>query len=290
MGKKKKKDKEEVKPWCFYCDRLFDNEATLIQHQKAKHFRCAECNRKLNTAQGLAVHSYQVHKVTVSSVPGAKPGREGMDIEVFGMAGVPPGLKPGGSYEPEPASKKAKVTEAAPVSLPAVGASAPGMYMAQPPLAPPMPFMAPSPAGQPMPYSTGYPPYGQPPPYPAYPNGPPSMGPPPFGPRPAMFMGGPPPPGMAMPPPYGGPRFPAPGPQMGMPPGAPLFPVADLQPVRPSSTPLFPIGGPAAEPALQTGSSSAQPLTDATLVWTDEDFSVEERRAQNPQYANHTAF
>jgi hypothetical protein len=63
MGKKKKK--EEIKPWCYYCDRVFTDEQTLVTHQKAKHFKCGECGRKLNTAQGLAVHSYQVHKVSV---------------------------------------------------------------------------------------------------------------------------------------------------------------------------------------------------------------------------------
>jgi hypothetical protein len=63
MGKKKKK--EEIKPWCYYCDRIFADEQTLVTHQKAKHFKCGECGRKLNTAQGLAVHSYQVHKVSV---------------------------------------------------------------------------------------------------------------------------------------------------------------------------------------------------------------------------------
>lgn len=63
MGKKKKK--EEFKPWCYYCDRVFADEQTLVTHQKAKHFRCSECGRKLSTAQGLAVHSYQVHKISI---------------------------------------------------------------------------------------------------------------------------------------------------------------------------------------------------------------------------------
>lgn len=35
MGRKKKKY-EEQKPWCFYCDREFDDEKILIQHQRAK--------------------------------------------------------------------------------------------------------------------------------------------------------------------------------------------------------------------------------------------------------------
>lgn len=66
MGRKKKKREEEQKPWCWYCDREFIDEPTLVQHQKGKHFKCADCNRKLNTAQGLCVHAYQVHKVTVT--------------------------------------------------------------------------------------------------------------------------------------------------------------------------------------------------------------------------------
>jgi hypothetical protein len=34
-----------------------------MQHQKAKHFKCRQCPRKLNTAGGLAVHVQQVHKL-----------------------------------------------------------------------------------------------------------------------------------------------------------------------------------------------------------------------------------
>ena len=35
----------------------------LMQHQKAKHFKCNLCPRRLNTAGGLAVHIQQVHKL-----------------------------------------------------------------------------------------------------------------------------------------------------------------------------------------------------------------------------------
>ena len=35
----------------------------LMQHQKAKHFKCNMCPRRLNTAGGLAVHIQQVHKL-----------------------------------------------------------------------------------------------------------------------------------------------------------------------------------------------------------------------------------
>lgn len=56
MGKKKRKfpDVEEVlaRPWCYYCERDFDDLKILISHQKAKHFKCERCGRRLNTAGG----------------------------------------------------------------------------------------------------------------------------------------------------------------------------------------------------------------------------------------------
>jgi hypothetical protein len=63
MGKKKaKRVEEEADVWCFYCDREFDDESILIQHQKAKHFKCHLCPRKLTTASGMVIHIHQVHK------------------------------------------------------------------------------------------------------------------------------------------------------------------------------------------------------------------------------------
>ena len=38
-------------------------KTVLMQHQKAKHFKCGMCPRRLNTAGGLAVHIQQVHKL-----------------------------------------------------------------------------------------------------------------------------------------------------------------------------------------------------------------------------------
>uniref|UniRef100_A0A8C8ZUF6 Zinc finger protein 207 n=1 Tax=Prolemur simus TaxID=1328070 RepID=A0A8C8ZUF6_PROSS len=55
MGRKKKK---QLKPW--YCNRDFDDEKILIQHQKAKHFKCHICHKKLYTGPGLAIHCMQV--------------------------------------------------------------------------------------------------------------------------------------------------------------------------------------------------------------------------------------
>ena len=57
MGRKKRKF---VKPWCWYCNREFEDEAVLIQHQKARHFKCHVCHKKLFTDPGLAIHMMQV--------------------------------------------------------------------------------------------------------------------------------------------------------------------------------------------------------------------------------------
>ncbi|CAL1300044.1 unnamed protein product [Larinioides sclopetarius] len=87
MGRKKKK--KPSKPWCWYCNREFDDEKILIQHQKAKHFKCHLCNRKLYTGPGLAIHCMQVHKQTIDNVPNALPTRNNIEIEIYGMEGIP---------------------------------------------------------------------------------------------------------------------------------------------------------------------------------------------------------
>ncbi|KAF8411293.1 hypothetical protein HHK36_003840 [Tetracentron sinense] len=91
MGKKKKKKKKRSsKVWCYYCDREFDDEKILVQHQKARHFKCLVCHKKLSTAGGMAIHVLQVHKEIITKVPNAKPDRESTEIEIFGMQGIPP--------------------------------------------------------------------------------------------------------------------------------------------------------------------------------------------------------
>lgn len=56
MGKKKRNhpDVDDIlsRPWCYYCERDFDDLKILINHQKAKHFKCEKCGRRLNTAGG----------------------------------------------------------------------------------------------------------------------------------------------------------------------------------------------------------------------------------------------
>ncbi|KAI4978366.1 hypothetical protein ZWY2020_014920 [Hordeum vulgare] len=86
MGKKKK---QVEKVFCYYCDREFDDEKILAQHQKAKHFKCHVCHKKLSTARGMAIHVLQVHKESVTKAPNAKPERDSTEIEIFGMQGIP---------------------------------------------------------------------------------------------------------------------------------------------------------------------------------------------------------
>ncbi|KAI9593281.1 hypothetical protein BDF19DRAFT_387620, partial [Syncephalis fuscata] len=88
MAKKKKKQ-AQAKPWCWYCEREFEDEKVLITHQRAKHFKCPQCNKKMNTVGGLVIHYTQVHKETLRSTPNAIKGRDSVEVEIFGMEGIP---------------------------------------------------------------------------------------------------------------------------------------------------------------------------------------------------------
>jgi len=111
MGRKKKK---QSKPWCWYCNREFDDEKILIQHQKAKHFKCHICHKKLYTGPGLSIHCMQVHKETIDKVPNSQPNRGNIEIEIYGMEGIPEAdLKAhennrGNDDDDEPGAKRAK--------------------------------------------------------------------------------------------------------------------------------------------------------------------------------------
>lgn len=86
MGRKKKKP---IKPWCWYCNREFDDDKILAQHQRAKHFKCPFCHKKLYSGPGLTVHCVQVHKEKIDKIPEALPNRNSVDIDIYGMQGVP---------------------------------------------------------------------------------------------------------------------------------------------------------------------------------------------------------
>jgi|UniRef100_A0A914PQN2 DNA-directed RNA polymerase subunit RPC12/RpoP len=118
MGRKKKR---AAKPWCWYCNREFEDEKILIQHQKAKHFKCPTCNKKLFTGPGLVIHCMQVHKETIDKIPAAIPGRDSTDVEVYGMEGIPD------TPTSPPASKQPKLSSIPVPSLPSMQAGMPSM-------------------------------------------------------------------------------------------------------------------------------------------------------------------
>ncbi|KAG9401245.1 hypothetical protein AC1031_010004 [Aphanomyces cochlioides] len=153
MGKKKKRDDGIDEPkiariYCYYCDRVFEDEKVLIMHQKARHFKCNYCNKKLSTAGGMVVHVAQVHHETILHVPNAKPGRESVDVEVYGMEGVP-GYSSAKSSIMEDPLKRMRVDGAAPMLYPPMMAPMPGypyQFPAPVPPRPPFPIgMAPPP-------------------------------------------------------------------------------------------------------------------------------------------------
>ncbi|KAI0748755.1 hypothetical protein C8Q80DRAFT_1319375 [Daedaleopsis nitida] len=268
----KKKNKQILRPWCWYCEREFEDEKVLMQHQKAKHFKCNLCPRRLNTAGGLAVHIQQVHKLEPDNLPrieNALPGRDGYEVEIFGMEGIPApdiadykrrkeielGLNPGSITQPQ--SKRPKV-ENRPFSedelkaqleahkalmgaseasaAPAIPDAASGAVFAAPsqtyalPPTPGIPTPVMSPPGVPPMMPPGAPPFMPGVPPPGFP------GQPPFH-LPGMPLppGMPPPPGFPPMPPFAG----SPPPGM-LPPGAPPFPPG----VRPPFPPPFMPGVP----------------------------------------------
>lgn len=64
MGRKSKRASDKpsddvIDMFCYYCDREFDDDNVLIEHQKARHFKCM-CGKRMATAQSLSVHMIQV--------------------------------------------------------------------------------------------------------------------------------------------------------------------------------------------------------------------------------------
>ena len=88
MGRKKKQI-VNLKPFCFYCDKEFNNELILHQHQKSRHFNCIKCKKRFSTAPALDTHYFHFHQEKLKNVPNAKRGRDTFDISIYGMDGVP---------------------------------------------------------------------------------------------------------------------------------------------------------------------------------------------------------
>lgn len=107
MGKKKAgKVAEVLKPFCFFCEREFEDERVLIQHQCTKHFRCTECVSnpgvtfshgkrsamgQCDSLHGLMCHMVKVHNKELKNVPNAMQGRDdpGQNVSIHGMSFIP---------------------------------------------------------------------------------------------------------------------------------------------------------------------------------------------------------
>ncbi|KTF73375.1 hypothetical protein cypCar_00046784, partial [Cyprinus carpio] len=260
-----------------YCNRDFDDEKILIQHQKAKHFKCHICHKKLYTGPGLAIHCMQVHKETIDSVPNAIPGRTDIELEIYGMEGIPE----------KDMQDRRRVLEQKSQGMPPMLTGIPPMIPGMPPVMPGMPPGMMPMRGMMPPMMPGMPP-GMPP-LVARP------GMPPMAPAAPVTA-----PGMAS-------RPAVPATQSAA--SKPLFPsaVQAQQTVSgPSSTTsdspkvTFPAyTQPSSAPSVAASSSTvakppatvtSKPATLTTLSATsklmhpDEDISLEERRAQLPRY------
>uniref|UniRef100_A0A2I3HLS0 C2H2-type domain-containing protein n=1 Tax=Nomascus leucogenys TaxID=61853 RepID=A0A2I3HLS0_NOMLE len=53
------KKKQQLKPWCWYCNRDFGDEKILIQHQEAKHFKCHICHKTLYPGPDIELEIYE---------------------------------------------------------------------------------------------------------------------------------------------------------------------------------------------------------------------------------------
>ena len=78
-----------LKPFCYYCEKEFENANILLQHQKNRHFSCKICTRKFSTAASLQTHMHQVHGSSISKVANSIAGRDRVDINIYGMDEVP---------------------------------------------------------------------------------------------------------------------------------------------------------------------------------------------------------
>ncbi|CAI5728838.1 unnamed protein product [Hyaloperonospora brassicae] len=266
MGKKKRREDSaggnapQRRIYCYYCDRNFDDEKVLILHQKARHFKCPTCYKKLSTISGMIIHIQQVHKESLKSIPNAKPGKESVDVEVYGMEGIPDAT--GGS------TKKPRL-DGPPVAM--IGGYAgrgvpPPMFGGgRGPL--PMPFpggMAPPGAGMTM---------RPPPPRVFAPGG---VMPPSRAPGYPVYGGG-------MPPQW--PRGLVPPGSMGSPSQAALGYANQGRPVPGMGAAAAPLGVVVSSTNVFDGAAQKEVKNDLGLVYADENVSMEEKRALRPKYA-----
>lgn len=99
MGRSKKSgqavEASSKKYFCYWCDKDFEQEEILIQHQIAKHFKCPHCQKGSGghciSLEFLIVHFRKIHRAELLAVPNAKEGRnDPSDSQhIYGMTNVP---------------------------------------------------------------------------------------------------------------------------------------------------------------------------------------------------------
>ncbi|KAI1791736.1 hypothetical protein LXA43DRAFT_1094346 [Ganoderma leucocontextum] len=296
----KKKNKQILRPWCWYCEREFEDEKVLMQHQKAKHFKCNLCPRRLNTAGGLAVHIQQVHKLEPENLPridNALPVAMATKWRYSRRKEIELGLNPGSITQPQSkrpkienrplsedelkaqlAAHKALMGASEAASAPAVPDAASGAVYAAPsqtyavPPTPAAPTPVMSPPGVPLGMPPGAPHFmpGVPPPgFPGLPpfplpgmHLPPGMQPPPGFPGmpPSPFAGSPPPHGMLPP---GVPPLGFSPPPGVLPPGVNIPPIPGASQISPPpGVPGAPPPGPAFLPPVAPPLQATPPTYD----------------------------
>lgn len=75
--------------FCYYCDKTFTDERYLIEHQRHLHFRCYVCRARTGRLSRLKTHLKDLHDTDLTSVPNAKFDRSSIDVDVYGMRGIP---------------------------------------------------------------------------------------------------------------------------------------------------------------------------------------------------------
>ncbi|KAL0229429.1 hypothetical protein GEMRC1_014046 [Eukaryota sp. GEM-RC1] len=83
-----------LRPFCYYCNRIFHDESVLLNHQRARHFKCTVCKKKTQNAPGLKKHYDQQHREKLTRVPHSLKSRgTDPDIRIVAMDGVPGDIK-----------------------------------------------------------------------------------------------------------------------------------------------------------------------------------------------------
>ena len=109
MGRKSKKG-ETVTPWCYYCEQEFTNDNDLILHQKARHFKCSECGKKMATIVALKVHLSDVRGAPRGGPQPCLPCARALRTTCPSLT-LPP--HPSSSHEPPPPGPQGDAEEGA---------------------------------------------------------------------------------------------------------------------------------------------------------------------------------